>query len=261
MIESIRHNLLAHSRSPSRSLRGLGRFAPPRRGPCQNGLGIRAETTADALPRIMKAFIDFDGVLFDIARHKREYFRFFEQYGVSRGEARKTYGEMKRAIGRDDQRYYVSRLKEKHPRLDIEKTLRAIRAFKGQSRSCVYKEARMFLEALKKFGFELHLVTSGDKVLQERKIEMSGLLKYFQGIHLLENDDKAGIVRRFATQGEIAVFLDDKEAIADQVKKSMPHVSVLHVVRHKGDARSKKADYAALNLREALRYIKRLCAE
>src|SRR3989344_4794847 len=36
----------------------------------------------------MRAFIDFDGVLFDIARHKREYFRLFEKHGISSREAK-----------------------------------------------------------------------------------------------------------------------------------------------------------------------------
>ncbi len=206
----------------------------------------------------MKVFIDFDGVLFDIARHKREYFRFFERYGISRGEAKGAYEEMKRAIGRDDQRYYVSRLKEKHPRLDVEKTLRAIQAFKGQSRSCVYKEARMFLDRLKKMGFELYLVSSGDKVIQRKKIETSGLLKYFQGgVHLLEGDDKAGVIRGLARPGEVAIFLDDKEAIADEVKKSLPYVRVFHVVRHRGCKRSRVVDAVVSNLKMALRYIRK----
>ncbi|MDP3725378.1 MAG: HAD hydrolase-like protein [Nanoarchaeota archaeon] len=204
----------------------------------------------------MRAFIDFDGVLFDIARHKREYFRFFERYGISRIEARREYEKMKKEIGRDDQKHYISRLKEKHPRLRSEKILRAIHVFKGKSAPCVYKEARPFLMKLKRIDFELHLVTSGNKKFQKRKCETSGLMKFFDRIHILENDNKGVFIRGLASPREIVVFLDDKQSVVDDVKKHIPRAIILQVARHKSDIRSRRADKVVRNLREALRCIK-----
>ena len=206
----------------------------------------------------MQAFIDFDGVLFDIARHKREYFRLFEKHGISSREAKRVYDEMKRAIGKDDQRYYVARLKERGLRLTPAEAMRDIYAFKGRGASSVYKEARPFLSALKRSGFELHLVTSGDKILQKQKVMTSGLAEYFDNIHMLDSNDKVSVIGKYSDRRFFSFFLDDRASIVEGVKNNLPYVRVLHMVRGRGgESPSKQADAVVSNLREALRIIRK----
>ena len=83
-------------------------------------------------------------------------------------------------------------------------------------------------------------------------------MKYFDEVHILQNDEKGGVIRGLARGRGASVFLDDKASVADEVKKSAPHVIVLQVAHHKSDTRSRKADKVVSNLREALGYIKPL---
>src|SRR3989344_3867614 len=212
----------------------------------------------------MRAFIDFDGVLFDIERAKKEYFQLFQKFGVSAREAVQTYQDMKEEIGRDEPTYHVEMLRKRFPKLKDQLLLRAIRNFKTKSKRFVFREAQEYLKEMRRDGFELHLVTTGSKEFQSVKIQSSDLKKFFAGIHILNSDYKGETILKLFKDslpkagGRKAVFIDDKASVTDEVKRCVQQISVIQISRKKGEALSRKADYVAKNLLDALGWTRKL---
>lgn len=56
------------------------------------------------------------------------------------------------------------------------------------------------LNILKQLNFEMHVITTGNLNVQTRKLDETGLIKFFNEIHIVEDGDKSKILKPFATK-------------------------------------------------------------
>lgn len=203
--------------------------------------------------------LDFDGVMFDYRRFKRDYRRTLRrQFGISHKTYDQTYAAAKtahkgiyhHATHLDIMRKKISGLSRNH----MERAARDILAYSAQY---LYRDARPFLSHWKKKERPLVLVSHGFLPFQGRKIRRSGIGNFFQSVAVTDDTDKTNvikeIIRRFRPAS--AVFVDDKKVLVDAVKKRFPAMLVIQLVRSKHYERSARADAIVANLAAARRFI------
>ncbi len=205
----------------------------------------------------MQAFVDFDGVLFNIVAAKRAYFRVFSPFGVSEALAQDSYREMKEQIGHDEPAFHAQLLRKYMPKLDAGVLLSALTEFKtARSAEFVYRDARPFLEFLEQAGFDVHLVTTGSASLQPKKVAASGLERFFRSIRVLDSDLKGSAIGTMYAGEGVGIFIDDKHVAIDDVKRVAPRVAAVQVVRQQELVRSKAADAVVTTLVQARNHIR-----
>jgi len=95
-------------------------------------------------------------------------------------------------------------------------------------RDFLYKDALEFLDYAKKFG-KLVLFSEGEVDFQRKKIEKSGVLKFFSKVKIYPTDSKAQNFVEF--RGKRTILIDDKPKIADEAIPA--GLSVIRVRRGK----------------------------
>lgn len=135
--------------------------------------------------------VDFDDTLFDTHRLKDEQLRFAEARGIARTDFLFTY-----ARARDNAAEGYSN--EAHARMlteagyDYELSLHTLNNFLQTVRwlDLVSQEAMQFLERVRAVASPLLLLTVGSLAWQKMKlakIEASGLVRYFDEVHVVSN--------------------------------------------------------------------------
>ena len=202
--------------------------------------------------------IDFDGVLFDDVRFKKEYESLFRRAGISKEIYERTYQQTKK------KGYYDPRI---HIRLALgsgqgasvtEKNLFSqIKKFLDQSSRFIYGDVKKFLAFVKKEGINAVLLSTGDVVFQKHKIAKSGIEDCFDEVVIIPHASKTAdvdlILRR--KKPVSAIFIDDKKEIVEAVKNSLPSVYTVQM-RRSEEAPGRNADLVARNFAETMAFIK-----
>lgn len=206
----------------------------------------------------MLIIIDFDGVLFNDRAFKRDYIQFFKQYGIPPDVYRESYQATKSANnGLYRQRDHIRRLKKAYTSPALSSLHEDAEKFASRSKKYVFPEARNFLSALKKRGAFLALLSWGD-AFQKTKIDKSGLADFFDKIQIISRAAKAKpILQLLRKRTEKAVFIDDRREVIDEVKRKIPRLVAIQVVRHSDQEKSELADVVVTNLLQAEKFLKK----
>ncbi len=193
----------------------------------------------------MTYILDFDGVLFDDQRFKSDFGHVFSRYGVSHGVYEQTYRQAKEARkGMYQIDVHLALLHETNSRLDIKNIRRDLFTLASNSRTYIFTDAKKFLAAAQERGNMLFLLSTGDKIFQEAKIEASGIADFFAQIVIIKSSRKAPSlagIKKQAGRGEV-VFIDDKREVVEEIKKHNPDIRVVQMVRGSHVVKSEHAD-------------------
>lgn len=200
------------------------------------------------------AVFDFDGVLFDALRFKKDYESLFFRAGISKETYEKSYTQAKK------KGYYDPRI---HIKLAvgglragsvIEKNLYArMTEFTKKTSSYIYPDVAEFITFLGDENIRAILLSTGDAVFQHQKISKSGIADLFDEIVIIPEASKVSALHSLIRKEQplSAVFIDDKKEVLEEVKKSLPRVYVVQMRRtrqqpSKGDEASDEASDVTL---------------
>lgn len=201
--------------------------------------------------------LDFDGVLFDDERFKRDYWRVFRHAGIPHRAHQRAYAESKkRHVGGYRHDLHLALLSRDFPKLNVSRLERNIWRLLASSKKYLYRETRPFLRHWRARRMPLVLVSSGN-AFQKEKVRASRLAPFFQSVAVTDTVDKVApigtLIKRFNPPR--AVFIDDKKSFVDAVKSRFPDILVLQMIRRKDQEQSAHADAVVSNLAAARRVI------
>lgn len=201
--------------------------------------------------------IDFDGVLLDDKAFKKDYLGVFEAYGVSEAQQCAAYERAKQTSGGvyDSNRHLVE-LSQEIPNLDIPTLRRDLVAVAYRASAFLFPDAIPFLEAMRKLGYTLILVSAG-MGMQEIKIAACGLHQFFTCVKVTPYATKVEPVREFLHRLKpgTAFMIDDKSSVVDAVKRALPDVVAIQMLRQPGAEESELADASMSDLCSAEEFI------
>ena len=202
--------------------------------------------------------IDFDGVLFNDLRFKKEYEKIFRKSGVSRAAYQNTYITSKqKSGGYYEPKYQLQILKKEIPKLDIKRHWKVVDALVTTAPYYIYPDAKRFLSFFKENGASLFIVSTGDFMYYKKKVFASGIARYCKKVYIVKNvskNRKLGEIIRSSKRDRI-IFLDDKKRVIDEIKKEFPNVFAIQVRRVHTREKSARADIHVKNLDEAKKII------
>lgn len=204
-------------------------------------------------------FIDFDDVLLNTKTFRKEL---FSGLGVPYKYAVKCYVEMQNTRGRYDPHPYFMFIRRCYPNMRYRLLMRMLNAKQMRTRRHVFADSEKFLRWLRKDGWRIELVSSGNYAMQKRKILGSGLAKFFHKIHIVPITRAKGREIRRVLNGRRGnfVFIDDVKIIVDDVKKLHPEAFVFQMRRRRDREKSNRVDAVVKNFSQAVNILKKLHA-
>lgn len=199
--------------------------------------------------------LDFDGVLFDDWRFKKEIWRVFRRFRIPHHIHQAAYRETKAQCGGYRHDVHLRLIRRAMPSVDIVKLDRAIMRLLLRSHTYLYREALPFLAQRKKTGEDLALASQG-YAFQKKKVASSGVVPLLSAAVVRDIPKSKiirGFIRRFRPQR--IVFIDDKKSVVEEVKRNVPRAVAIQVRRRKDQERSARADAIVPNLAAARRVI------
>lgn len=201
----------------------------------------------------MFAFIDFDDTLLDAHTFDREYFGIFEQFGVPFEKVSAAYQAVKHEIGYDAPPVHLRFLKQQYPKLPIQKLTQLLNNHRLQSSRFIFSDALPFFSYLRKKHAKIYIVSTGYPPTQHKKIYSCGLERFFDGVHVIKNKDKASrIAKILKNRKEDFIFIDDKKYFVEHVKEQLPWGRVFQILRRKNQEKSDRVDAVVHNLEDAI---------
>ena len=209
------------------------------------------------LPHIV--IIDFDGVLFDDRRFKKEYESLFRHAGVSHDLYEKTYQQSKEKGHYDPRAHIRLALGFVSSEPSVQKNLYArVTKFLEQSSRYVFKDVSDFLGFLKKEHIRAVLLSTGDPVFQKQKIAKSGIEHLFDDVVIISEASKLHAIDAMVRKEKSTrfMFIDDKKEVVEEIKKSLPSVHVVHMQRNMITTEASNLDICISNFSELITIIK-----
>ncbi len=200
----------------------------------------------------MKAFIDFDDVLFNTKEFKKDLMAIFYSQGISR---QLVYDTMYW-----DEKYNLNKqLKflEKEYKIDRQKLKTKLDIFLQDLSKYVFPDVHDFLKTVGREN--LFIISYGHSDWQRLKISRAGLNNFFQDIFI--GKDKARGILQFLNLddknkiSEKTYFIDDRVEYIEKVKKQIPTITTILLKRKEGrynDQKNKWCDQEWENLKNKL---------
>lgn len=205
----------------------------------------------------MLLVLDFDGVLFNDTRFKRDYERLFARHGVPRRIHQVTYAES-RSLHRGGYRHdlHIAIIRKHIPTLQRAHIERDIGTLLTHAGEYFYSDTMPFLRYWQSKKERMALLSRGNK-FQKTKVRASSVARFCKPVVVADTTDKVAPLRRMiknAAERQI-VFIDDTRHMIDAVKQNFPHILVIQMARGKKQERSTRADAIVSNLAAARRFI------
>ncbi len=201
--------------------------------------------------------LDFDGVLFNDERFKRDLWRLFGQFGISHQIHQAAYLESRKIHGAYRHDVHLSLMRRKFPSLATAELNREMMRLLHNSRRYLYRDALPFATRAKKQGETLAIASNGYG-FQKKKVAGSGIAALFDAV-VVGGGNKSvmvgQLVKRFRPRR--IFFMDDKKSVTDEVKRNVPGAVVVQIARRKAQERSARADAIVPNLAAARRFIEK----
>ena len=194
--------------------------------------------------------IDFDGVLFNDFRFKKDYILLFRRFNVSVKQYQEAYEKSKKSTGG----YYTLErhlevLEKQYPAVRKTQIKKETTLFLKKSSHYIYRDSKQFLAYWQRKKVPVFLTSTGS-AFQKEKVNASGLAHFFKKQYIIKNPLKLEPLKKILknAESEKIVFIDDKKEVVDEVKKYFPHIFVIQMMRRSSPEKSRKADYAVKNL-------------
>ena len=203
--------------------------------------------------------LDFDGVVFDDRRFKKEYESLFRRAGIAHELYAKTYQESKKK-GHYDPRVHIRlALDSVSNAAAAQKNLYArVMKFLDQSARFIYPDVKDFLAFLHKERIGVMLLSTGDLGFQQQKISKSGIEHLFDDVIVIPDSSKVSalttILRR--EKPDRMMFIDDKFEVVQEIKRSLPSVYVIRMLRNDAEKPARGIDLCMRNFSEVIEFIK-----
>ena len=208
------------------------------------------------------AFVDVDGVLFDITAFKLKYFEFLASLmGGGKGATESvlaSYEKSKSCYVYDVEKH-LALLQSHIPTFFFRQ--KVANFVHDTAEQFIYSDVELFLSRLVGIGYEVRIATSGFEWFQKEKIP-SYLKKYLTRVSVTTDATKVSIIGRFADpKVDDIVLFDDSTHVIDKVKDFFPWSCAVQVSRQKNLLGSSLlcgtafADFHVRNLEEALHAI------
>ena len=180
------------------------------------------------------AVFDFDGVLFDDKRFKRDYESLFLRAGVSQEKYEATYVQIKKQ-GHYDARIHIKLAVHGLKAASvIEKNLFArVIEFTKRSHDYIYADVPDFLRFLGDKEIRAILLSTGDTGFQSQKISKSGIGDLFDEVIIIPDASKVSALKALIRreQPSSVMFIDDKKEVVEEIKASLPSIYVVQMRR------------------------------
>lgn len=197
--------------------------------------------------------LDFDGVVFDDQRFKKDFRRVFTDHGITHEAYENTYHDAKEARkGTYELDAHLKIVAAEYLTIDHKALRKDIMALTARSRRYVFTDAKTFLMEAQKKGHTLCLVSAGDLVFQKEKINASGISSFFDEIAVINASQKSFAIDEIKrnTGAREVVFIDDKKEVLDDIKKHHPSVKTVQMARTNRMPRATSADICIKNFSE-----------
>lgn len=212
----------------------------------------------------MKIFIDFDDVIFEAKKFKRDLVKIFETNGVAEKQFEETYftfSKKDRAIGKYYDLKNQIKVLKKSIDFDQYKLEKEIGGFMQDLSGYVFSDCREFFETFPKI--DLYLLSYGQPEFQAEKIDKAGIKKYFHKTLITKKDKIYAITDELRIlklpPEEKIIFIDDRPEQVEMVKLANDKIITFHLRRPQGKYRDmicENKDYEAENLKQILEIIK-----
>lgn len=208
----------------------------------------------------MKIFIDFDDVLFNTARFKKDLMGLFMNNGVTGEDFDKYYyNYYPNTPDREVKAYFFEKHIEelaKNTNIDEKKLKDEADIFLSDTSAYVFPDVLDFLTKFDKK--DLYIISFGGREFLKIKIGNSGIVEYFEDIILTERLKEFALGDALKRGGwedqEEIFFLDDRVEQIESVKKSIPKIKTIFIRRPEGrysDEPDNCCDFVAKNLVDA----------
>lgn len=217
----------------------------------------------------MKIFLDFDDVIFNAKKFKKDLVKIFLQNGISRSEFENSYYTFAKRAQEWGQYYDPKdqvKVLRRRDSINNKKLQKDIDDFMKDLSGYVFKDCYDFLRLFSRK--DLYLITYGHVKFQKKKIKGSKIGRHFNKIIVSEGnkiDDIMRIIKEDEfSRDEDIVYIEDRPEQVEQAKKRTKRVRALHMCRPEGrysDLACEYKDFEVKNFRETLKIIKKLAAE
>lgn len=210
----------------------------------------------------MKIFIDFDDVLFNTKKFKKDYFSIFKKNGISKKVFEDCYYDESEE-GKDVKKYDPIRHVKKAceiSKVRIDVLQRDIDRFITDTNRYVFSDADDFLSSFRKK--DLCLVSFSKTKFQWFKIFKSGIAGNFKKIEIVD-ELKSNIIGKIIRKEKLKkdsdiYFIDDRAEQIRDVKIRFPQIKTILMKRKEGrykDQRNKYCDFECSSLKQAKKII------
>ena len=204
----------------------------------------------------MKIFIDFDDTLFDSNKFKRYFENIFIEEGISRGNLRKSYDQVKeKGVYSLENHLRLLRLNFGINEKIIKEKLKVL--FSDLS-NCVYSDSWKILGRFPKK--DLIILSFGQHSFQRKKIIGSKVTpKVFRVI--ITQKRKIETIHEFMKKcgysREKIVLIDNRAEFLEKIEKADHKVLTIQMVRNNSEKIAKHADYRVKNFGEVIKILKK----
>ncbi len=207
----------------------------------------------------MNIFFDFDDVLFNTKRFKKDFADLFvKKLNLTEKEFEKSYSDTKKISKNCNYVFenHLNILKEKFD-FDEKKFRKDFENFTRDLNMYIFEDVRDSIEKLHDAGHSLFIVTFGSPFIQNVKISSSGINYFFKDIIITQNSKGKAvsnlIEKYLIDSSDKSIFLDDKIEHLEEVSDLNPNMCTILMTRTQGqyteqtlsNVKSKK--YAKIN--------------
>ena len=189
--------------------------------------------------------LDFDGVIFDDQRFKKDFRRVFLDHGITHEAYENTYHDTKEARkGTYELNTHLKIIADEYVTIDHKALRKDIMALVARSRRYIFADAKTFFMEAQKKGHPLFLISTGDLIFQKEKISASGISSFFSKVMIIRVSQKSlalDKIKKSTDAGEI-IFIDNDNNVIDDIKKHHPLITVVQMTRINHTPRSANAD-------------------
>lgn len=217
----------------------------------------------------MKIFLDFDDVVFNAKKFKKDLVKVFLQNGISRSEFENSYYTFAKRAQEWGQYYDPKdqvKVLRRRDSIDSKQLENDIERMMQDLSGYVFEDCYEFLKLFPKK--DLYLITYGHVKFQKKKIKGSKIGRFFDKIIVSEGnkiDDIMRIIKEKRIPSyEVVVYVEDRPEQIERARKRTRRVRTFHMCRPEGrysNLACQYKDFEVKNLRETLRIVKKLAAK
>lgn len=179
----------------------------------------------------MKLFIDFDGVLFNSEKFRRDLIGQIEKSGFSSQEVNDTY-VAECLDGNYLPADHLARLEKIH-KFNFRLAETRVESLITNAKKYLFFDVEGSLKSISKLPeYQLELISLGHPKFQPRKIKKTGIKKYFKKLHFT-SIPKVEYLQGIVKVDEKFIIVDDRGDALEEISKKFPKAITIEMRRVK----------------------------